>query len=268
MFSLWRPVLAGGLIAGAFTLVVLAAILLGASQPRNQLAFLQYQRANVDIFLTDLQSNNTVNLTRNPAFDGSIAWSHDGEKLAFVSNRSGGLDIYVMDATGGDVRRLTDDDRSYDGPRWTRDGRIVFFSRPANGDWFAVRPDGSGFEQIASNDAPITGISLDLGIDITNSAAVTLPDLPGSLYLSYRSAERQWAIFMASDAARSDARMIAPVGRSGGDQIAWSTDGREIAYIGDFAGHMDLYTVSLEPGSQPVRRTASRFYEASPAFRP
>ncbi len=42
-----------------------------------------------------------VDLTNNPAYDESAAWSPDGSKIAFDSDRDGNFEVYVMNASRG-----------------------------------------------------------------------------------------------------------------------------------------------------------------------
>ena len=51
--------------------------------------------------------SNQTNLTNNPAYDGTMAWSPDSSRIAFVSNRDGNSEIYVMNADGSGITNLT-----------------------------------------------------------------------------------------------------------------------------------------------------------------
>ncbi len=44
----------------------------------------------------DLDGNNLVRLTDNPASDKEPAWSPDGNRITFSTDRNGSFDIYVM----------------------------------------------------------------------------------------------------------------------------------------------------------------------------
>jgi len=66
---------------------------------------------NVDIFVLDLDSDERVNVTNDPARDMWLTWSPDGTRIAFVSQRDNPQgEIYMVNADGSDLQRLTDND--------------------------------------------------------------------------------------------------------------------------------------------------------------
>jgi Tol biopolymer transport system component len=77
------------------------------------------------------------------------AVSPDGQWIAFTS---GGLreNLFLVRADGTGYRQLTDDQFRNRGPDWAPDGeRIAFFSdRSGRYEAWAIRPDGSGLEQL------------------------------------------------------------------------------------------------------------------------
>ncbi|KXK21871.1 MAG: WD40 domain-containing protein [Chloroflexi bacterium OLB15] len=256
-----------GLVSLIFISVTKAA---GSLLPRQQLTFLSYHQVNPDIFLSDINSGITRNLTNNPAYDGAYAWSNDGSWLAFISDRAGGLSLFVMNSTGGEVRQLTPagDNRGYGGIRWTNDGRIVFFSRTDPNNWFAVYPDGSGFEQIASNETPITGIALDLDLQADSSYWPRSPDNTRIAYASYVPEESEWGVFLTSNEARTDSELLVLTGREGVESITWSPDSTYVAYVGTHDRISDVYIVPARPGNPARRLTATRAIEAAAQWRP
>lgn len=84
---------------------------------------------NSEIYVSDLDGRNEVNLTRNAAFDGWPAWSVDGGQIAFASNRSGPAlsgQIWLMNADGAGLRRLTEAPWSHAQPSWANDGKSIY----------------------------------------------------------------------------------------------------------------------------------------------
>ena len=63
------------------------------------------------------------NLTNDPDFDLSPAWSPDGTRIAFTSDRGPGVmgdnEVYVMNADGTDPRNLTNSPREDGFPAWS-----------------------------------------------------------------------------------------------------------------------------------------------------
>lgn len=64
-------------------------------------------RTTAEIFVTDLDGRNRIQLTHNYFWDQGPVFSPDGSKILFESCRSGNRETYVMDADGSNVKRLT-----------------------------------------------------------------------------------------------------------------------------------------------------------------
>lgn len=122
------------------------------SPDSQRLAFVSEFQYKGDIYAIEVasasqssDSSGETNLTNNPAYDQSPAWSPDGTKMAFVSDRDGNLEIYVMNVDGSEVTRLTNSP-GYDAePAWSPDGtRIAFASdRDGNLEVYVMNADGS-----------------------------------------------------------------------------------------------------------------------------
>ena len=107
-------------------------------------------KANEDIYVTDGNGSEAVNLTDSPgSVDTSPAFSPDGHRIAFVSDRDGG-GIYTMDADGGNVSRVIGSDSP---ATYAPDGEQLLFADTADGndeglDIFRIRTDGSDKESL------------------------------------------------------------------------------------------------------------------------
>ncbi len=80
------------------------------------------------IWLYDLATGESRQLTAGLKCDTSPRWSPDGSQLAFVSNRDGAeTQLYVLPVMGGEARRLTLMRRGASEPFWSPDGRWIGF---------------------------------------------------------------------------------------------------------------------------------------------
>jgi len=84
---------------------------------------------NSEVFVSDTDGSNEVNITKNAAFDGWPVWSPDGERIAFSSNRAGPArtgQIWSMKADGSDLKQLSFGPWSHAQPAWAFDGQSIY----------------------------------------------------------------------------------------------------------------------------------------------
>src|SRR5205085_190674 len=87
------------------------------------------------IWLAEVQSGKTFQLTRGEKAAGNPRWSPDGAWLAFTSNRVGDKNqLFVIRPDGGEATQLTKAENSVTGYAWSRDGQRIVFSATKNPD--------------------------------------------------------------------------------------------------------------------------------------
>ena len=77
---------------------------------------------NLDIFVLDITSRQTRQLTTHRAIDTEGTWSPDGRYIYFTSDRSGGPQVYKILANGGTPERVTFEGSYNARPRLSPDG--------------------------------------------------------------------------------------------------------------------------------------------------
>ncbi len=82
-----------------------------------------------NLWLMDLEKNETTQLTFGEWADYSPSWSPDGNSIAFLSTREGKPQIHKISIHGGEAHRLTSISQGCAGPLlWSPNGELLAFS--------------------------------------------------------------------------------------------------------------------------------------------
>lgn len=125
-----------------------------------------------DIFMTDVDGSNVVQLTNSGKYDAEATISPKGDKIVFTSTRDGDPELYLMNLDGSEQTRLTFE-KGYDGGAFfSADGNKIVFRasrpqtekelddynelvtdglvRPTNLEIFVMNSDGKNLKQVTN----------------------------------------------------------------------------------------------------------------------
>jgi TolB protein len=207
----------------------------------RELAFSSNRGGNWEIYVLNLLSGETRQITDYSGFDGSPNWSPDGQWLVFESYRDNNLDLYIVRADGSNAPiRLTEHPAQDFSPVWASGGRHIAFTswRSGNKDIFIM--------------------SLDAASDQTAENVTSSPDR----YEDHATFEGQDR-FLAYDDASTGYELVyvaplvgyrpseRPVTVGQGRHPSWSPDGSSLLYAYDsgrqshlIAGSVDAWSVA------------------------
>ncbi len=252
------------------TLLLTAALLSTAvgcrssTVPLGKIAFESYRDGNAEVYIMDADGSNLVNLTNNPAYDGTPSWAPDGQRIAFTSEREGSPDIYVMKADGTETTRLTDGIGFNVVPAWSPDGSQILFS--SNRTYY--EPTEGGSIEVTAN-TKLWTVGAD-GRDLTRRTSQLGLDMYGSW-----SPDGQSIVFMSVRDGNPEIYVLGPdhtevnlTNNPAQDMNpAWSPDGSKIAFMSDREGNMEIYLLDLADGTL-TNITRNPANDGDPAWSP
>lgn len=203
---------------------------------------------NHDIWVAQLGSGEPVNLTKDsPANDRMPSWSPDGREIAFFSDRDGSWGLYTVAAIGGNPRNVLllpgIGNLNWSAPQWSRDGTKLFVS----------------VSQAAEN------VVVVLSLQSLETTRVVLPKHEGNVCwdLSVAPNGRRFAYVEGLGGATEVTRLWT-IPASGGEAVpltdgrtnvwspTWSRDGRNVFYVSNRGGSMDLWQQTVADDGRPA----------------
>jgi dipeptidyl aminopeptidase/acylaminoacyl peptidase len=198
----------------------------------SRLAFFRLVDSNFDVWLVDVLSGRPTRFTSDAAVEGYPAWSPDGGRVLFTSSL--GRELHWKLASGvGTEQTLWKSPEPMSPMDWSPNGFLLFQQgRVFKRDLYALR---------VSNDAKVEGEPMAISVD-PNFDERDAKFSPDGRWIAYQSDEtRRFEIYVVPFPSLH--RKI-PVTSTGGTQVRWRSDGRELFYI---ALDGKLMSVSIAP---------------------
>jgi dipeptidyl aminopeptidase/acylaminoacyl peptidase len=204
------------------------------------------------IFVADVTTGQTRQLTSGTHYEHSIEWSPDGKEIAFISNREENedqffnYDLLALDSSNGKMRRITATESAEYKPHWSPDGKTIAYLATKRGltdlettmedtHVWLVDADGANRREIGG------------GIDNRQGDAGWSPD---GRSLMFTVQERgNVRLYRIPAAGGKPSLVIEQAGSVGG----WSARGNQIAFALSTAGDMpQLYLKTGDKSAQKL----------------
>ena len=189
-----------------------------ASPDGKKIAFASNRSGYWDLYLLDLASGETSQLTDTPDYEGTPTWSPDGAFMAFEAYADDNLEIVIgpVDEPLKDSVQLTTSSASDHSPAWAPDGRHIAFISTQSGNSEVIladldKTDNSRFQNLSNTELA------------SESHPVWSPDGHRLAWASSAQSVGRSGIYVWDSSRNLPATWIGD-----GDWPAWNTSGDQI----------------------------------------
>jgi Tol biopolymer transport system component len=133
--DIWRLDLATPGTPEKFAHSTRAEYLPAISPDGRKVAFQSDRGGSHEIWVSNSDGSEPVQLTTLKAFSGHPRWSPDSDSIAFDSTADGKFGVWVVPSAGGQPRRLFNDHSQQTMPNWSRDGKWIYYGSDRTGNY-------------------------------------------------------------------------------------------------------------------------------------
>jgi Tol biopolymer transport system component len=229
-----------------------------SAESASRIAFLRANPANpddTDIYTSNPDGSNEVNVTNSPQKEFAPAWSPDGRMIAYI--RLPERMLFVMNADGTNVRALTPVSTGpLNKPSWSPDGRRLAYIGGSDLAYTiaVVNVDGTGRRLLLPLDGPYQEVDWS-------------PDGTRLAYVLNRGAGFSDPNIYVVNLDGTGERLLS-IGNTHDRHPAWSPDGSRIAFTSTRdAGNAEIYVMNAD-GTNQTRFTNNPATDAAPTWSP
>jgi len=239
-------------------------------------------RSESDLYLARWDGSRTMRLTYSPEGEGNPRFSPDGKYISFTSSRgapttgpNAGAQVWLLDRSGGEAQKLTEVRGGVSGYEWSPDSRRLVLSvkdidpdvtRPPMADTtrqrapspivvdrYHFKEDGEGYLAARRTHLFLFDVESKKADQLTTgrydeTAPAWSPDGQSIAFVSARGTDPDKAndtnIYVVEARVSAQARQLTKFDGPDDGRLAWSPDGKQIAYLQGSEPKLYAYSLS------------------------
>ena len=222
-------------------------------------------KVSTNLWIVSIDGQTLRQLTAAKASDTGPRWSPDGKTIAFISSRGGSSQIWTIDLAGGEAVKKSDFPIDVDNIQWSPDGARFAFSAevyPDCDDMACTAKRDKGKEEDPVKARVYTNLMFrhwDTWEDGKRSHIFVWPGRTGAGPVD---------IMKGADADSP----TKPFG--GGEEYAWSPDGKEIAFTAKMVANeavstdTDIYLAAVDGSGYKCITKTNEAVDTTPVYSP
>ncbi|HQH18223.1 MAG TPA: PDZ domain-containing protein [Bacteroidales bacterium] len=198
-----------------------------------------------DIWIYDFSSKKTINITNNDAQDIMPMWV--GDKIYFISDRDRIMNLFCYDITSKETKKVTNF-TEYDIKFPSLGDNAIVFENSGYIYVFDLTTQKSEKVKIIITDDQVSGRDkLKDASEYINSSSIS----PDGKRISFDARGDIFTVPVKSGITRNLTKTSGTHDRN----VAWSPDGKNIAFISDITGEDEIYIMNENGTSEPIQLT-------------
>ena len=241
-------------VASRKAMVILCGLLVTFLVNSKEVLYLSNADGDLELYVSDIESGKTRQLTNNDLDDSQASWSPDGKWIVYTGRVGADLEIFMISSNGKNSRRLTHHEKGIDfSPQWSSDGKKILYISQTKHNYSLLELE------VENN---------KLNMLVTSKLELKSPKWsPDNRLISYISVDGKTSHL---NAVNSVSKKITPLTSFIKEQqidFNWSPDSKNIVFCARRNKVIDLYSLNVK-NKEEIQLTNLWTIDTEAAFSP